>query len=201
MYEIMKIPWQFAKIANEDSNTFSVTYMEWVTDLDLVDNSLTNNNLQIYLIYKANQLPSLVIYNKNYCSLQFKYFSMKLGEKIKKFREFKNFTQAYVAGELGISQQAYQLIEAKETILVERLKKIAYILGVEKSQIESFDGEHAFYQHNYDNSKENLQYQFGVFNEKLYTQYEERINDLKETIKTKNEVISMQKEMIDQFLK
>lgn len=122
---------------------------------------------------------------------------MKMGEKVKKFRELKNLTQEYVAGKLGITQQAYQLMESKEVIQQERLEKIANILGVQKSHIENFEGEHIFYQYNHDNSKENIQYLFNPFDENIKAQYEERIKDLKATILSKDEVIAMQKKMIE----
>ncbi|WP_051691633.1 helix-turn-helix domain-containing protein [Pedobacter borealis] len=51
------------------------------------------------------------------------------GEDIRKYRDEKCYTQAYVANELGIGQSAYQKIEAGEVkISIERLIKIANIL-------------------------------------------------------------------------
>jgi len=51
--------------------------------------------------------------------------------KIKKIREFKNFTQGYMAGKLGLSQNSYSRIESGQTKLdTDRLKEISKLLDV-----------------------------------------------------------------------
>jgi len=53
---------------------------------------------------------------------------------IKQIRELKNFTQEYMADELGISQPAYIKIEQGLTVLkIDRLQQIADILEVDLS--------------------------------------------------------------------
>ncbi len=60
---------------------------------------------------------------------------------IKKFRELANYSQHYVAGKLGITQQAYQQIESGDTrIEAGILIRLADILHV---QVEQFYGTEA----------------------------------------------------------
>jgi len=51
---------------------------------------------------------------------------------IRKIREYRNYTQEYLAMKLGISQNAYSKIELAYTrITLERMIQIAYVLGVD----------------------------------------------------------------------
>ncbi|MCE7065686.1 helix-turn-helix domain-containing protein [Dyadobacter sp. CY326] len=55
-----------------------------------------------------------------------------VAHNIRKIREFRNYTQEYLAMKLGISQNAYSKIELGYTRLtLERLIQIAQILGVD----------------------------------------------------------------------
>lgn len=59
---------------------------------------------------------------------------------IRKVREFKNYTQDYLAAKLGISQNAYSKIELSYSkITLDRLFHIALILEVEVTQLIYFD--------------------------------------------------------------
>jgi transcriptional regulator with XRE-family HTH domain len=63
-----------------------------------------------------------------------------IGHKIKKLRELKNYTQSYMASELGITQGAYSRIEVGETeISYGKLSKISSILDVPLDDIVSFN--------------------------------------------------------------
>lgn len=75
---------------------------------------------------------------------------MNIGDKIKKLRELKNYTQQFMAQELELSLSGYGKIERNETdISIGRLEQIAQILGVETSTILSFDEKHIFnFSHN-----------------------------------------------------
>jgi transcriptional regulator with XRE-family HTH domain len=60
--------------------------------------------------------------------------------KIKSVRELKNYTQEYVAGQLDMSQPAYNKIESGRTALTfEKLEEIARVLGVGLEDIIGFD--------------------------------------------------------------
>jgi len=52
--------------------------------------------------------------------------------QIKAQRNSKNYTQAYVAGELGISQNAYSKIESGVSVLtLETLLRLSYIFDID----------------------------------------------------------------------
>jgi len=58
-----------------------------------------------------------------------------MADNIRYQREYRNYTQEYVAARLGISQNAYSKIELSYTkITVERLCQIAVVLEAEVSQ-------------------------------------------------------------------
>lgn len=88
---------------------------------------------------------------------KFHYFSEKLltvslGSNIKNIRELRNYTQSYVATELGISVPGYSKIENDKTDLtITRLKSIAKILNTDMETILNFDPRNVF--RNYDNNK------------------------------------------------
>lgn len=68
-----------------------------------------------------------------------------LGLKIKKVREIKNFTQEYMAKELGVSQSTYSNYENLESdVSPDMLDRIAQILNVRPEMIEKFDDQLIF---------------------------------------------------------
>lgn len=63
-----------------------------------------------------------------------------IGNKIKKIRELRNFSQGFVAEKIGISQSNYARIENNEvTVTPERLQKIAEALETTEAVIQEFD--------------------------------------------------------------
>ena len=53
------------------------------------------------------------------------------GQKLRLLREFRNYSQEYIAEKLGITQHAYSRIENNQTKLTaERLEKLAVILNI-----------------------------------------------------------------------
>ncbi|TDO99140.1 helix-turn-helix transcriptional regulator [Flavobacterium sp. 245] len=65
--------------------------------------------------------------------------------KIKSIRELKNYTQEYMAEQLGVTQAGYSKIEKGKTVLsFEKLVEIARILEVSVEDIISFDSERYF---------------------------------------------------------
>jgi transcriptional regulator with XRE-family HTH domain len=70
---------------------------------------------------------------------------VKLGENIKKLRELKNYTQQYLADELGMSLSGYGKIERDQTeITVNRLFEIIRILEVDLFTLLNFNGNDVF---------------------------------------------------------
>lgn len=100
--------------------------------------------------------------------------------KIKQIRELKNFTQEYVAQQLGLSTRAYSKIETGETQLtINRLNEISAILEVQPMEVLGFDDKKIF---NINHSTGNNGYNNIMYPEKLIHQYEETIQALKEQI-------------------
>lgn len=100
--------------------------------------------------------------------------------KIKQLRELKNFTQEYMAGQLGLSTRAYSKIETGETQLtVNRLNEISAILGITPVEVLGFDDKQVF-----NNCKQEGNIGINHINlpEKLIQQYEETIQSLKNQI-------------------
>ena len=63
-----------------------------------------------------------------------------LGQKIRKIREIKGFSQQYVARKLRISQEYYSYLEnKKKEIPEEYLRKLASLFDVSVDFIQSFD--------------------------------------------------------------
>jgi len=65
---------------------------------------------------------------------------MRQNPKIKRIRELKNYTQEYLAEQLGISQAAYSKIEkTKVNLAIGRLEQIAIVLEVGIEDIINFE--------------------------------------------------------------
>ncbi|WP_297513822.1 helix-turn-helix domain-containing protein [Flavobacterium sp.] len=100
--------------------------------------------------------------------------------KIKQIRELKNFTQEYMAQQLGLSTRAYSKIESGETQLtINRLNEISAILQVQPMEVLGFDDKKVF---NFYNSSDINNVKNMNVPEKLIQQYEETIQALKEQI-------------------
>jgi transcriptional regulator with XRE-family HTH domain len=116
------------------------------------------------------------------------YNTMNVGEKIKKLRELKNFTQQHMAQELNLSLSGYGKIERNETdISISKLEKISAILGVDINTILSFDEKHIFNFNNNQTANGIVQNQYTTQTElieKLIEQYKNENSYLKELVKT-----------------
>lgn len=70
---------------------------------------------------------------------------MDIGEKIKKIRELRNYTQEYMAEKLSMTQTGYGKIERNESeISFQKLTRIAGLLKVEIGDIINFDQQWIF---------------------------------------------------------
>lgn len=71
--------------------------------------------------------------------------NLRLGLRVKKIRELKNLTQEHMAHELGMSNSGYSRIERGDVdINMEKLERIAEVLGVTLDDIKNFDSESIF---------------------------------------------------------
>ena len=104
-----------------------------------------------------------------------------IGENIRRHREFKGFSQEYMAQELGINQSSYAKIEKENTKLtVDRLQRIAEVLEVEISSLLNSSKQPIFNQTN-----ENGSYANGYI-ENLHIENKEIVEKL---LKSKDELI------------
>lgn len=106
---------------------------------------------------------------------------MTLGEKLKKARINKNFTQEYLAEMLNVSQKTYSNFENdKSKPGFSQVEEMAKVLDVSVLDFLTGDG----LSFNYDNThggNNGFIYQ-NQLPEKLVEQYEERIKELKEQV-------------------
>lgn len=130
--------------------------------IKLILNKYTNKRHSITPIYSGNQFKNTLkkFPAKNrprfsfvYCIKGFDMFStgqksmsdLKTQEiiaNIRKIREFRNYTQDYLAAKLNISQNAYSKIElGYSSITLNRLINIAGILEISLVELINFSGE------------------------------------------------------------
>jgi len=103
--------------------------------------------------------------------------------KIKQIRELKNFTQEFVATQLGLTTRAYSKIESGETQLtINRLNEISEILGVEPMEVLGFDDKQVFNNCKQEGNQNTIGTTNFYFPEKLMQQYEKTIQVLEDEI-------------------
>lgn len=108
---------------------------------------------------------------------------MQIGNKIKKIRELKNFTQKYLADELSLSQSAYSKIEMGETeITYTRLEKIAAVFFMKPEDIITFSDNALFNISNNTGNGNLIANTSYSLTEVLIKSYEDQIQSLKEEV-------------------
>ena len=103
-----------------------------------------------------------------------------IGDKIRKVRELKGYTQDFMAGKLEMSQRAYSKIENNDIKLDwGRIEDISKILDIEPTDLVSFDDSLVF-----NNCSQSGKFQ--VFNnnfpEELKKSYEDRVHHLEKEV-------------------
>jgi len=114
---------------------------------------------------------------------------MELGQKIKKLRELKNFTQEHMAEQLGLTQSGYSKIESGEVdVPYQRLEQISKVLGLRPEDVISFN-EHMVFNvmHNQTGNGLVIHNQVSPNEKKLY---EEQIESLKKEVEHLKSVLS-----------
>ena len=100
--------------------------------------------------------------------------------KLKQLRELKNYTQEYVATQLGLTTRAYSKIESGETQLtINRLNEISTILGIDPMEALGFDHQNIF---NNCTQEGNIGVNHINIPDKLLEQYEKRIHQLESEV-------------------
>jgi len=115
---------------------------------------------------------------------------MTLGEKLKKARMTKNFTQEYLAEVLSVSQKTYSNFENdKSKPDLQQVEDIAKVLDV--SVLDFLSGDNITINQN--NNEIAVAQNYAAINasEKLIEQYEERIKELKGQLQELKEEIRL----------
>jgi transcriptional regulator with XRE-family HTH domain len=103
--------------------------------------------------------------------------------KIKQLRELKNFTQEYMAQQLGLSTRAYSKIESGETQLtINRLNDISEILGIDPIEALGFDHQNIFNNCTQEGNYNTIGTTTFNIPEKLIQQYEKTIQILEDEV-------------------
>lgn len=103
-----------------------------------------------------------------------------IGDKIRKVRELKGFSQDFMAGKLEMSQRAYSKIENNDIKLDwGRIEDISKILEIEPIDLVSFDDNLVF--NNCTNSGK-AHIMNNNFPDELKKSYEDRIDHLKKEV-------------------
>ncbi|PAM93859.1 hypothetical protein B4N84_16440 [Flavobacterium sp. IR1] len=107
-----------------------------------------------------------------------------IGERLRKVRIIKGYSQDYIASFLEISQAAYSDIETGKTkVNIERLKKIAVFLEVKLNELLEFDERKIFSMEKERKTEQiNDIMMLEVLFEKERELYKEQINNLKNEI-------------------
>jgi transcriptional regulator with XRE-family HTH domain len=122
--------------------------------------------------------------------------TMQVGQKIKKLRELRNYTQAHMADELGLTQGAYSKIELGESeISLSRLEKIAAILNLKPEEIIAFNEQMVFNVMNNQNGG-NV---FGDINNNGLSEQERRL--YQDQIQLLKDEVAYLKQMLEKVLK
>jgi len=105
---------------------------------------------------------------------------MEIGEKIRKIRELKGYTQEYMANVLKVSQRAYSKIERNEIkIDWDKIIKISSVLEIEPNDLVNFNDSMVF--NNCSQSGKSHIFN-NYISEKLIESYESRILNLEKEI-------------------
>lgn len=107
-----------------------------------------------------------------------------IGEKIKKLRELRNFTQDYMAIQLEMTQAGYSKIESGQTdITYSKIVEIAKVLDVKPEELIAFDSQKFF--NSFNNVKGNNNGSVIVtLSEEIKSLYEDKVVLLNKLLKT-----------------
>lgn len=105
-----------------------------------------------------------------------------VGNKIRKIRELKGFTQDYMASQLDISQRAYSKLEKEEIKLDwQRIERISHILEIDPIDLVSFD-DNLVFNNSPQSRKNNTNTINNHFPEELKQSYKDHIKHLEEEV-------------------
>ncbi len=120
---------------------------------------------------------------------------MKIGNKIKKIRELKNYTQEYMADRLGINQSGYSRLENDTSdITLSQIEKLSEIFNMRVEDLMTFDEKVVFNNYGTLNDK-NFSIHYNNMNDKERELYEKALELHSKTIKLLEDKISFLEQM------
>jgi len=128
--------------------------------------------------------------------------TFEIGENIKKLREFRGYSQDYMAKELKVSQKTYSNIESdKGKVNKNQIKHIAEILEIDPVYLLTYDDKVVF--NNENSAQTGGMYTSGIFNNNYNVRseveqdlYEKRIEEMKERIEEMKKEIEFLRSMV-----
>jgi transcriptional regulator with XRE-family HTH domain len=109
----------------------------------------------------------------------------KVSEKIKHLRELKNYTQEYMAVQLGMTQAGYSKIESGQTdVTYSKLEEIAKLLEVSVEDLLAFDSQRFFNSFNNIKGNNNGSITIGAEANEIKKLYEDKIILLEKLLKS-----------------
>ncbi len=118
---------------------------------------------------------------------------MKIGNKIKKIRELKNYTQEYMADRLGINQSGYSRIENDTSdITLSQIDKLSEIFNIKVDDLLNFDEKFVFNNSNFNTFFGNY---YNEMNEKEKELHQRELELHLKTIKLLEDKISFLEQM------
>jgi len=110
-------------------------------------------------------------------------FKMNISTKIRKVRELKGYSQAYIATELGISQSAYCQIEKDDkNLTIDRIQKVSNILDIDPMELINFNEQQIFNNCKNGNFGTNINSNYYAYSENERMLYEKSIDRLEREV-------------------
>lgn len=117
---------------------------------------------------------------------------MFIGNKIRKIRELRGYTEEYLAHRLGMSQNNFSKIElGKVTLSLERIEEIAKVLDIDPIKLIEFD-ESLIFNNNNQSGGNAANVINQILSDKVVEQYEKRITGLEKEIEFLKMIIQNQ---------
>ena len=114
---------------------------------------------------------------------------MEIGEKIKKLRELRDYSQDYVAKKLQITQGAYSRMEQGEIdVTFSRLEKVAEVLEMPVEKLVGYDDKQMMT--NYISNSDNFTTNGDILSNKLFVEELTKLYDLR-ILSLENEIIRL----------
>ena len=114
---------------------------------------------------------------------------MEIGEKIKKLRELRDYSQDYVAKKLKITQGAYSRMEQGEIdVTFSRLEKVAEVLEMPVAKLVGYDDKQMMT--NYITQSDNCTINGDILSNKLFVEELTKLYDLR-ILSLENEIIRL----------